>query len=274
MTDHRSFLGLVHRPDIAVPVAAGLGAAGPDPTVTGLKVVDTMAPIRRGGTIEMVGPAGTGHLVVTLELLYRLGRTEHGTACVGVGRSGAAIGSQPDLGCLVDEDGIPGPNAVILAAGDGDSRRAFEAGTRLAAGLATTGLDVVLAVDRPTLGALAPSDLVSAGGLASEGSVTVVALNTLDRGEPEPDPIGLDATLVFSVEHLALGVFPAIDGSRSTSSLAITPAARDAKERLTNAAALRTLFDQPMFVAKPHTGVDGTWCEPADTESELSSLLA
>ena len=273
MTDHRRHLGVVHRADVDVPPAPGLRPAPDEPTVTGLKVVDALAPIRRGGTIEMTGPAGTGHLVVALELLYRIGRTEHDVACVGVGRTGAAIGSQPDMSCLVTEPGLPGPNAAILAAGDHDTAQAFEAGARLAAGLASEGLDVILLVDRPTLGQFTPAALTERAGLAVAGSVTVVAVNTVDRGAEQFEPMGLDTTLVFSLEHLALGIFPAIDGARSTSTLDITDAARKAKQRLADAAMLRSWFQQAMYVAEEFTGEDGTWLEPDAVEAELTALV-
>jgi RNA polymerase sigma-70 factor, ECF subfamily len=272
MTDYRTYLGAIHDPSVDVPAAPGLAAPAGERTVTGLKVIDTMAPIRRGGTIEMVGPAGTGHVVVVFELLYRIGRTEHDVACVGVGRAGAAIGSQPDLAHIVTETGIPGPNAAILGTDPADTARAFEAGSRLAAGLAAQGLDVILAVDRPSLEQLDAVTLTASAGLAAEGSVTVVALNAFDRSADTRHQMGLDTTLVFSLEHLALGIFPAIDGARSTSSLAVSDTAADAKARLADAADLRKWFNQALYVARDFTGEDGTWHEPDATETELADL--
>lgn len=271
MTDFSDLLGAVHDATIDVPTTPRLNPPSDTPTVTGLKVIDTMAPIRRGGTIEMIGPAGTGHVVVTLELLYRIGRTEHPVACVGVGRADTAIGSQPDLGHIVTEPGIPGPNTVILTSGPDETIRGFDAGARIAAGLAHDGLDVILAVDRPTLVDLDPAKLTRCVGLAAEGSVTLVALNTLDSDDPI-EPIGLDATLVFSLEHLARRIFPAIDGTRSTSVLDITDTAWTARQRLADAASLQAWFNQPMYVAKDYTGDDGTWIEPAEAQAELAQL--
>lgn len=275
VTNYRAYLGAVHTADLDVPTGApSLQAPDPNPTTTGLKVIDTMAPVRRGGTIEMTGPAGTGQVVVLFELLYRLGRTEDGTACVAVGRSGAAIGSQPDLSHIVTEAGIPGPNAAILVDTPADTERAFQAAARLAAGLAHEGLDVILAVDQPSLRQLTTAQVAASAGLGPDGSVTVVALNIHDRGANATAPLGLDTTLVFSVEHLALGIFPAVDGVRSSSTLDLTDTARTAKNQLANAADLRNWFNQPLYVAQDFTGDDGTWCEPADAEAELSALTA
>ena len=272
MSDYRSYLGAAHDARIDVPVAPTLRPPADGATVTGLKVIDALAPVRRGGTIEMVGPAGTGHVVITLELLYRLGRTEHDVACIGVGRAGAAIGSQPDLAHIVTEPGMPGPNAVILSASPDETAKAFEARARLAAGLAGEGLDVILAVDRLTLEQLDRAALTACAGLAAQGSVTVVAFNTFDRTSDATEPMGLDTTLVFSLEHLALGIFPAIDGARSTSTLDVSNTARAAKRRLAEAASLRAWFSQPMYVVEDHTGEDGTWLEPDAVEAELRTL--
>lgn len=272
VTDYRSYLDNIHDASVDVPAAPRLRPPAAEPTVTGLKVIDTMAPIRRGGTIEMVGPAGTGHVVVVFELLYRLGRTEHNVACIGVGRAKAAIGSQPDLAHIVTESGIPGPNAAILTGDAAATAQAFEAGSRLAAGLAAQGLDVILAVDRPSLEQLDPATLTASAGLATEGSVTVVALNTVDRCADTPVPMGMDTTLVFSLEHLTLGIFPAIDGARSTSTLDVSDSARAAKQRLANAASLRAWFSQPLYVAQDYTGEDGTWIEPDTVETELAAF--
>lgn len=272
MTDYRSYLNAVHDASVAVPAASPLRPAGPAPTVTGLKVIDAMAPIRRGGTIEMVGPAGTGHLVLALELVYRIGRTEHDVACVAIGRAGAAIGSQPHLGHVVTEEGMPGPCAAILTTTAAETADAFASGAQLAAGLAAAGLDVVLVVDEPSLQQLDPRALADAAGLADEGSVTVIALRALDRAVGTPPPIGLDATLVFSIEQFALGIFPAVDPTLSTSIFDITAAGQAARQRLIDAWTLRAWFNQPLFIAQDYTGDGGTWLEPDIIQAELAEL--
>ncbi|MGQ0431612.1 MAG: sigma-70 family RNA polymerase sigma factor [Microthrixaceae bacterium] len=272
MTDYRSYLNAVHDASITIPLADPLRAAGQEPTVTGLKVIDAMAPIRRGGTIEMVGPAGTGHLVVALELAYRIGRTERDVACVAVGRAGAAIGSQADLGCIVTEEGMPGPSAAILTATPDETAHAFDAAARLSAGLAAAGLDVILVVDQPSLEQLNPAALVAAAGLADEGSVTVIAVRALERATDAPSPFGLDTTLVFSIEQFALGIFPAIDPTLSTSTFDITEAGQTIRQRLTEASTLRAWFNQPLFVAQDYTGDSGTWLDPETVQAELADL--
>jgi F0F1-type ATP synthase beta subunit len=236
-------------------------------------VIDTIAPVRRGGTIEMVGPAGTGQLVVAVELLYRLGRTTNDVVCIAVGAAGATLGSQRDLGHLTTEPGVPGPAVVILTNTASEATRAVATGTTLAAGFAHAGSDVVLIVDEATVQAVALTAFSDAAGLADEGAVTVVAVRALDTGAPLPARLGLDTTLVFSVEQFALRIFPAIDPAQSTSRLATSDLGERARQHLRQAASLRQWFNQPLFVAEDYTGTTGDWIETASAERELAQRL-
>lgn len=270
MTDYTRYLNKVHDASIDVPPAPPLRRPGPDATTTGLKVIDTMAPVRRGGTVELVGPAGTGQVIVAVELLYRLGRTTTDVVCVAVGAAGAALGSQRDLGHLIAE---PGPAAVILTKTASEATRAVATGARLAAACAHAGADVVLIVDEATIQAVGPTALIDAAGLAAKGAVTVVAVRALDMGEQLPARLGFDTTLVFSVEQFALRIFPAIDPTRSSSRVATSAVGERARQQLGEAAALREWFNQPLFVAQDYTGVAGSWIEPATAELELTQRL-
>lgn len=50
----------------------------------------------------MVGPAGTGHLVLVVELSYRLNRTDRESAVVAVASSKRSTGAWSHLGKLVN----------------------------------------------------------------------------------------------------------------------------------------------------------------------------
>lgn len=274
MTDFRSLLGAVHGPDLRVPPASPLGSPSATPTVSGLRVIDSVAPVRRGGTIEMVGPAGTGHVVLALELLYRIGRTEEDIACVAVGAAGAAVGSQADLGHVATSPEVPGPSAAVLWESGDDARAAFDAGAALAGGLAHDGLDVVFVVDGETFGHVGIEALRDAGGLADSGAVTTVLVRPLPRNESLPAAAGCDATLVFSLEQFALGIFPAVDPVQCTSVFDPSPVGARAIARLKESADVRSWFAQPMFMAEDFTGDAGTWVEPADADADLTRLLS
>ena len=273
MTDLERFLGHIHAHDLVVPDAPALHDPDSERTVTGLKIVDTIAPIRRGGTIEMTGPAGMGQVVVAFEILYRLGRTPNEITCVAVGVQGATLGSQQDLGHVVTEPGIPGPNAAILCATVDQMPDAIESGARLAAGLAAAGRDVVLLVDGSSLDPGLLTHIARFAGRAADGAVTVVVIRALTRGADIPTPLEFDTTLVFSLEQFALGIFPAIDPTRSTSILPTTDDAAVVRTQLERAARTRSWFHQDLFVAADFTGNDGTWINPQDAVEDLHALL-
>lgn len=273
MTDYTTYIDQIHDASLRVSEAPPLRRPGAAPTVTGLKVIDTMAPVQRGGTIEMVGPAGTGQLVVAFELLYRLGRTPNDIACVAVGAADVAIGSQRNLGHVTTEPGIPGRNAAILTKAASEVPRALKAGAALAAGLAHAGLDVVLVVDEATIRSVDPKALADAAGVAEEGAVTVIAVRALDRETQLPPQLGFDTTLVFSIEQFALRIFPAIDTTRCSSRFTTSAAGENARMHLRRAARVRSWFDQPLFVAEDFTGTAGEWIEPTDADQELVRQL-
>jgi RNA polymerase sigma-70 factor, ECF subfamily len=273
VTDYARFLNQIHDASLDVPAVPPLRRPDDTPTTTGLKVIDTIAPVRRGGTVELVGPAGTGQAVVAVELLYRLGRTTSDVVCIAVGAAGVALGFQRDLGHLITEPGVPGPAAVVLTKTASEAAHAVATAARLAAGLAHAGSDTVLIVDEPTVQAVASTTLVEAAGLADTGSVSVVAVRALDKTAPLPAQLGFDTTLVFSVEQFALGIFPSIDPIRSSSRFAISDVGERARQHLRHAATLREWFNQPLFIAEDYTGTAGVWIEPATAELELAQQL-
>ena len=185
MTDFEALLGHLYRPgDLRDPLAVARPATR-EPIPTGLKVLDAIAPIARGGTVEMVGPTGTGHLVLVVELSYRLNRTDRESAIVAVASSQQSSGASFNLGKLVTELPEHGRHAVILSDDDQDARQALHDGTQLARGLANTGVDVLLVVDRASADAVGgPAKLKDLAGASSGGgSITMILLDAYARGE-------------------------------------------------------------------------------------------
>ncbi|MEY2426457.1 MAG: hypothetical protein QOI61_2029 [Actinomycetota bacterium] len=247
-------------------------------TPTGLKIIDAMAPVVRGGTIEITGAVGTGHLVIALELLYRLGRTESETACVAVGPRATAEDGFPDFGILVSDESVAHDRHAVILTGPGDDAvTAVRSGTNLAAGIADTGSDVLLVLDRRVLDTERNGDLAASAGLtAGGGSVTIVVVTTTPRSGPRPDyaELTLDTQLVLSIEQFVAGIFPALDPVLSTSTMPGVASAEAVRRQLQAAAQLRGYFAQPMHTAAAFTGEPSVWVDQLDAETELQELLA
>lgn len=273
MTDYESLLGRVYAPgeldlDTAPTVAR---PAAREPISTGLKIIDAIAPIARGGTVEMVGPAGTGHLVLVVELSYRLNRSERDSAIVAVASSDRSV-----LGKLATEPHEHDRHAVIQSDDDDGARLALRDGERLARGLAGAGVDVLLVVDKATCTAVGgPSALKDLAGVsAGGGSVTMVLLDPYVRGNDLPPDAGMETRLVFTTDHLALGIFPALDPVESRSTFDNTELADEVRRLLRASNEVRRFFNQPMVVAESHTGEAPTWVDRGDAEDTLRGLLA
>lgn len=278
MTDFESHLGRVYRPgELRLPATPASVARPAEraPVVTGLKIVDTIAPLARGGTVELVGPAGTGHLVLVLELSYRLNRGDRESAIVAVGSTTLTAGARSNLAKLVTEVDEHDRHAVIECPAGGDARQALEDGRALAHGLASSGLDVLLVVDRAIADAVGTAaglkDLagVSAGG----GSVILVLLDAYERGLPVPADAGMDTRLVFSLEQVALGIYPALDPEASRANFGDDDLAAEVRRMLAASTRVRRFFAQPMFMAESHTGITATWIDREESERELVALV-
>lgn len=280
MTDHETLLGRVYAPGELTELQRGEPRAVARPEVrqqipTGLKVLDAIAPLARGGTVEMVGPAGTGHLVLVVELSYRLNRSDRESAVVAVASTKESAGARSNLAKLVTELPEHDRHAVILSDDDEGARQALREGAALARGLADAGTDVLLVVDKATATALggAPSLKDLAGLSPGGGAITMILLDPYARDADLPPDAGLETRLVFSAENLSLGIFPALDPVESRSSFDNTPLADEVRDLLRTSNAVRRYFHQPMVVAEDHTGEPPTWVGRADAEQELRQLL-
>ena len=246
-------------------------------TPTGLKVIDAMAPVAHGGTIEIAGPFGTGHLVIALELLYRLARTETEAACVAVGPRADSKDAYPDFGILIADESVAHDRHTVILTGPGDdAAKAVRSGASLAAGLASTGSDVLLVLDRRVLDTELGSGPARMAGLApGGGSVTVVVVTTYPRSGPRPEyaELSTDTRLVLSIEQFVAGIFPALDPVASESAMPGVASADAVRLQLQAAARLRGYFAQPMHTAATFTGEPSVWVDQLDAEAELQELL-
>lgn len=274
MTDYETFLGHIHTDTAAVPPAAGVVRPEPlEAATTGLAVIDTIAPVARGGTVEFAGPAGSGQVVMLVELAYRLTRGETEAAVIGVGTTVDLAGAFGSFTALIDDVEEHDRHAVFLVTESGGAVDKLNAASNLANGLAAAGIDVLLAVDRATLDLTGQRPQALAGLAPSGGSVTAFAFNVVPRDQPLPAEVGCDTRIVFSRDKVALGEFPAIDPVNSNARFADSDTPRSVRSALETGRRLRAFFAQPLRVAEAHTGEPSTWVEPAAAAAELQALL-
>ena len=272
--------GTIVKPeDIDGHPAPPLRRADADQLPTGMRAIDVFAPIRKGGSVDFLGPFGTGHLVLICEMARNLAAAGR-AAVVAVASTAVHFdGSSSRLQRLIDPDEIR-DLCVVVDATD-DPTDAVRAAANYAAGLANSGTTVLLCVDRVTSASLTPELLGSLGGVADDGSVTVfrVAPHARDADAEEPWP--LDTTITLSLERMSAGVLPAVDVLASRSSLVdsgeLGPEAAGTatmvRSVLAAASRVDRLLTQALHVAEAYTGTPGQTVDPAKARSELAAAI-
>nr|AST09083.1 ATPase beta subunit [Eutreptiella pomquetensis] len=224
---------------------------------TGIKVVDLLAPYRRGGKIGLFGGAGVGKTVLIMELINNIAKAHGGVSVFG--GVGERTREGNDLYQEMKESG------VINASNFKESKVALvygqmnePPGARMRVGLTALTMaeyfrdvnnqDVLLFIDNifrfvqagsevsallgrmPSAVGYQPTLATEMGGLqeritsTKEGSITsiqAVYVPADDLTDPAPATTfaHLDATTVLSRNLAAKGIYPAVDPLDSTSTM-------------------------------------------------------
>ncbi len=224
---------------------------------TGIKVVDLLAPYRRGGKIGLFGGAGVGKTVLIMELINNIAKAHGGVSVFGgVGertREGNDLYQEMKESKVIDEDNLSN-SKVALVYGQMNE----PPGARMRVGLTALTMaeyfrdinkqDVLLFIDNifrfvqagsevsallgrmPSAVGYQPTLATEMGALqeritsTKEGSITsiqAVYVPADDLTDPAPATTfaHLDATTVLSRGLAAKGIYPAVDPLDSTSTM-------------------------------------------------------
>src|SRR3954464_3816440 len=221
---------------------------------TGIKVIDLLAPYRRGGKIGLFGGAGVGKTVLIMELINNLAKKHGGVSCfAGVGertREGNDLWHEMEDSKLVTGQPVLSKTALIY----GQMNEPPGARARVALSALTCaeyfrdelGQDVLLFVDNifrftqagsevsALLGRIPPAvgyqptlstemgelqERITSTNKGSITSVQAIYVPADDLTDPAPATAfaHLDATTVLSRQIAELGIYPAVDPLDSTS---------------------------------------------------------
>jgi F-type H+/Na+-transporting ATPase subunit beta len=222
--------------------------------VTGIKVVDLLAPYSRGGKIGLFGGAGVGKTVLIMELINNIAKAHGGySVFAGVGertREGNDLYHEMIESGVIKTDG-PGSKAALVYGQmnepPGARARVALSGLTLAEYFRDKeGQDVLFFVDNifrftqagsevsallgriPSAVGYQPTLATDMGNLqerittTSKGSITsvqaiYVPADDLTDPAPATSFAHLDATTVLSRQIAELGIYPAVDPLDSTS---------------------------------------------------------
>ena len=271
---------IVHPGDLGDRPAPSLRPARAELLATGLRAVDGVVPVRKGGTLDFLGPVGTGHLVLICEIARNLS-AGGAVAVIGVASmANHSDGSSSRLPRLIEPEAIP-DLCVVVDATDDPSGAARSAG-HYAARLAANGATVLLCVDRVTSDGLDPEFLNNLAGLAGNGSVTAVRVAPHARDAEPARPWPLDTTITLSLDRMSAGILPAVDILASRSSLIddgelgpdAAHTATAVRSVLATASRLDHVLAQPLHVAEAYTGTPGQSTNAAQARSDLKAAMA
>ena len=256
---------------------------------TGIKVVDLLAPYRRGGKIGLFGGAGVGKTVLIMELINNIAKAHGGVSVFGgVGertREGNDLYEEMKESGVINSSNFP-ESKVALVYGQMNE----PPGARMRVGLTALTMaeyfrdvnkqDVLLFIDNifrftqagsevsallgrmPSAVGYQPTLATEMGALqeritsTTQGSITsiqAVYVPADDLTDPAPATTfaHLDATTVLSRNLAAKGIYPAVDPLDSTSTML-----------------------QPGIVTEEHYGVAETVKETLQRYKELQDIIA
>ena len=256
---------------------------------TGIKVVDLLAPYRRGGKIGLFGGAGVGKTVLIMELINNIAKAHGGVSVFGgVGertREGNDLYEEMKESGVINEKNFP-ESKVALVYGQMNE----PPGARMRVGLTALTMaeyfrdvnkqDVLLFIDNifrftqagsevsallgrmPSAVGYQPTLATEMGALqeritsTTQGSITsiqAVYVPADDLTDPAPATTfaHLDATTVLSRNLAAKGIYPAVDPLDSTSTML-----------------------QPGIVTQEHYGIAETVKETLQRYKELQDIIA
>jgi len=216
---------------------------------TGLKVIDLIAPVARGGKVGLFGGAGVGKTVLIQELIRNIA-SEHGGKSVFAG-VGERTREGNDLYNEMSESKVLDKTALVFGQMNeppGARLRVGLSGLTLAEAFRDAGQDVLLFIDnifrftqagaevsallgrlpsavgyQPNLGQEmgALQERITSTTTGSITSVQAVYVPADDLTDPAPATTfsHLDSTIVLTRELAQLAIYPAVDPLDSTSTM-------------------------------------------------------
>ncbi len=217
---------------------------------TGIKVVDLICPMLKGGKVGLFGGAGVGKTVIMQELIHNIAQGHGGYSVVaGVGertREGNDLYHEMEESGVIDKTAMvfgqmneaPGPRARVALTGlamaehfrDREKRdvllfvdnifRFTQAGSEISALLgripSAVGYQPTLATD---MGALQERITSTKDGSITSVQAVYVPADDLTDPAPAATFAHLDSTIVLNRSIAELGIYPAVDPLDSTSTV-------------------------------------------------------
>src|SRR5216110_2283619 len=275
--------------------------------VTGIKVVDLLAPYAKGGKIGLFGGAGVGKTVLIQELINNVAKAHGGYSVFGQMNEPPGARARVGLTGLTVAEHFRDQGQDVLFFVD-NIFRFTQAGSEVSALLgripSAVGYQPTLATD---MGALQERITTTTKGSVTSVQAIYVPADDLTDPAPATSFAHLDATTVLSRSIAEKGIYPAVDPLDSTSRmlsplvvgeehyniarrvqqilqrykarqdiiaiLGMDELSEEDKTAVSRARKIERFLSQPFFVAEVFTGSPGKLVDLADTIKGFKGLV-
>lgn len=274
---------------------------------TGIKVIDLLAPIPRGGIAGLFGNAGVGKLVVVEELMHNIITRHNGyVVCLGTGEG---TYEAVELMDAIREAELEDKFVLLfeeLTESPEVRQRMIQGGLTIAEHFRQQGHEVLLVVDRDKMAQGSLTNTRALRRMLREGGVTAILQGSEDdywqfrQGDTLDD---FDCQIVLTRKMTTRDLWPAVDRLLSSSRLLDSGAvdsehvqvAREVlevlrryaelemkeqqelsdadKELARRAVKIQYFFTQPFFVAEAYTEIPGEYVGVEETVKGFKELL-
>ena len=269
---------------------------------TGIKAVDLLAPLTRGGIMGIFGGIGVGKLVLVEELMYTTITRNNGyIVCLGMDEGNY---EQSELTDVFQELHMQ-DNIVMLYEHMTDEQETFQRMVRaaftIAAQFRQQGHPVLLVADQHTVTRGNLSTMPELKQFAAQFDVTTLLLGGWNEDAEQQVPSELlDAHIVLTKKLAQQRLYPALNAHLSSShllqgnlvntehgqvaqqvrqllqraqKLQSDVSSNEEKQIIERAACLQHFLTQPFFVAEPFTDRSGAYVPVAQTIRDCKAIL-
>ena len=246
-----------------------------DPTLieTGIKVIDLFSPLPKRGRVGLLGPAGTGKVVLLQELIHRLGKSAEGLSIFYMVRRNDAeffqdmVNKEPLF--LEQSAGTVGGIETYYLLTDRAVDPEFPA--------ATQSLDATLFCS-PLVAAYgiwpAQDPFLSLSRLLTPALVGEEHCRVAERAREAIQHSRMLTRDPQVVELVALGAFrKAVECAQQSPQQALNRLGAEDHLLVSRARKLERFLSQPFYVAEPFTGRPGNWVSREETVRACRGIL-
>jgi F-type H+/Na+-transporting ATPase subunit beta len=187
---------------------------------TGIKAIDLLAPIPRGGVIGIYGGMGVGKLALLEEMIFTFAQRSHGTTiCLSTYEQSYA--TTPFIE-MVQESHIQDQMVLIFEPAQEQETTLYtqllQAGLTITEQLSTQGHEILLVIDTSFANQSETIHIDELRQFAREKDVLIIVLRGMTEDAIQ-EPDHFDSTIVLSDQLAKLSLWPAIDRQQTSSVL-------------------------------------------------------